>query len=197
MRTVARGLIAIALLVVIGASPAPAAAGIRTQARIFRPFNAAGRATLRVQSRSGYCFTGSLAINRRNAWRCLVGNFLYDPCFSAAWVRGVVICPNLRLNGGVRIRLTRALPRRFARRGAPSLARRPWAIQLVNGTHCVYEAGSTNVFRRVRLNYVCGGSNPRYLWGGPNRRVQPWLIRSAPFMPSNLSRHRLIRRAWM
>lgn len=185
-----------ALLFVIGAPAAPAAARIRTQATIFRAFNAAGTPTLRVQSRSGYCFTGSLAINRSDAWRCLVGNFLYDPCFSSARARGVVICPNRQVNGGIRIRLTRALPGRFANRGSPSLSRRPWNIQLVNGTRCVYTSGATDVSRGVRLNYVCGDNNPRYLWGVPNRRVQPWTIRSAPFMPQRF-RQRLIRRAWM
>lgn len=197
MRSLARGLLAIALLVVIGASSAPAAARITTQATIFRPFNGSGAPSIRVQSRSGYCFTGSVAANRSDAWRCFIGNLIYDPCFSSARVPGVVICPNRQVIGGIRIRLTRSLPRRFANRRPPSLANQPWNIQLADGRHCVYSSGATNVIQGVRLNYFCPAGTRYGLWGVPNRRVQPWTIRSAPFTARRLGRRRLIRHVWM
>lgn len=195
VRSHTRGLIVVALFVVIGASPA--AARIRTQATIFRAFNSAGAPTIRVQPRSGYCFTGSAAANRSDAWRCFVGNVIYDPCFSSTRAPGVVICPNRQVNGGIRIRLTRPLPRRFANRRSPSLANRPWNIQLANGRRCVYSSGATNVIQGVRLNYFCPPGTGYGLWGIPNRRAQPWTIRSAPFTATRLGQRRIIRRAWM
>jgi hypothetical protein len=54
---------------------------------IFHPFKADGAPTIHVRSRSGYCYTGSLTIARSDAWRCFVGNYLYDPCFSANLAR--------------------------------------------------------------------------------------------------------------
>lgn len=137
-----------------------------------------------------------MAANRRDAWRCIAGRFLYDPCFSSPRARGVVICPNLRLNGGIRIRLTRPLPQRLANRRVPSLTNRPWNIQLVNGRRCVYSSGATNVIGGVRANYGCSGAS-YWLWGVPNRRAQPWTIRSGPVTARRLTQRRLIRRAWM
>lgn len=197
VRSLTRGLIAITLFVVVAASPAVAAGPLRTRATIFRGFNAAGRPTLPVRTMSGSCFTGSLAANRRDAWRCSVGRFLYDPCISSPRARGFVICPNLRVNGGIRIRLTRALPQRFANRRAPVLANRPWNIQLANGRHCAYSSGATNFVQGARLNYLCGGGVNYGLWGIPNRGAQPWTIRSAPFNATRLTQRRLIIRAWM
>ena len=197
MRSGARAFVVITLFVVIGASAAPAAARITTRATIFRGFGPRGRPTIPVTWRSGYCFTGSLAANRRDAWRCLVGNFLYDPCISSATAPGVVICPNRQVNGGIRIRLTRPLPRQFANRNAPSLANRPWNIQLANGRHCVYSSGASNVIQGIRLNYFCGPALGYGLWGVPNRRAQPWTILSGPFNARRLNQRRLIRRAWM
>ena len=138
-----------------------------------------------------------MTINRRDGWRCFVGRFIYDPCFSAAKAQGVVVCPNLQVNGGIKIRLTRALPQRFGNRGSPSLANQPWNIELASGRHCAFSSGATNVIRGVRLNYFCGAGTHTGLWGFPNRRVQPWTIWSAPFTARRLSQRAVIRRAWM
>src|SRR4051794_37844520 len=58
-------------------------ASVATRARVFRPFTASGRSRLHTKTRRGECFTGSLATVRRDAWRCIVGNGLIDPCFSS------------------------------------------------------------------------------------------------------------------
>lgn len=197
MRNVTRVLIAIAFFAVIGVSPAPAAARITTRATIFRGFGPRGRPTIPVRTRSGYCWTGSSASTRRDAWRCFVGNLIYDPCISAAQAPGRVVCPNRQMNGGIMIRLTRPLPRRYANHRPPSLANRPWNIQLANGRHCVYSSGASNVVHGIRLNYFCPAGTGYGLWGIPIRRTQPWTIRSAPFSATNLNQRRMIRRVWM
>jgi hypothetical protein len=199
VRIVARGFVAslmipgLALIVVAPAS----AAGQMTKATVFRAFSPDGAPTIPVRSRSGYCFTGSLTINRRDAWRCFVGNYIYDPCFSSPNASGVVICPNLQVNGGISIQLTKALPRQYADVGAPSLRDQPWNIELTSGRHCAFASGASNVIQGVRLNYFCGSTVHFGLWGFPNRRTQPWTILTAAFSANSLHQRRAIRHAWM
>ena len=126
------------------AAPASVRARTRTKATVFQPFTSTGAPSLHTRAKSGYCYVGSLAIDRRDAWRCFVGNFLYDPCFSSSRAHGMVICPNIDVDGGVGIRLTRALPRGQGNRGAPSLNRQPWNIELTSGHHCAFSSGASN-----------------------------------------------------
>lgn len=197
MRTATRGLIVVLALAAIASSPASAAAATTTKATVFQAFTSAGAPTIPVVNKSGYCFTGALTVNRSDAWRCFVGNFLYDPCFSSTSAAGVVICPNVEVNRGVKIRLTRALPRGQADPGKPSLANQPWDIQLMSGRHCAYSSGASNVIHGVRLNYFCGAGVNFGLWGFPNRHAQPWTIWSAPFTAKSLNQRVAIRHVWM
>ncbi len=190
---------AITVFAVIGGPPSPAAARTartQTTATIFRAFSSAGVPTIQVQSKSGHCFAPSLTSNRGDAWRCLVGNFILDPCFSSTKARGVVVCPDRQLNGGIMIRLTRGFPRP-ANRSQPSLATIPWNIELANGQHCLLSSGASTVIHGVRLNYFCDPGTRYGLWGFPNRRAEPWTILSAPFTAKRLTRRLVIVRVWM
>ena len=197
MPSIARRLILTAVVASIVVAAPPATARIRTTATIFGAFSSTGAPTIHTRSRSGYCYTGALTTDRRDAWRCFVGNSIYDPCFSSSHARGVVICPDLAVNSGIKIRLTTALPLRYADRGAPSLKHQPWNIELTSGRHCAFASGASNVVHGVRLNYFCGAGNNNGLWGYPDRRVQPWTILIAPFTATALHQRRSIRHAWM
>lgn len=200
MRSVVRALVAATVAVGIAgftAAPAPSAGQIATRATVFDAFTPNGVPAIPVWSKTGYCWTGSLTINRSDAWRCSVGNYIYDPCFSSPHASGVVICPDRRLNSGISIRLTRALPRQYADPGAASLSDQPWDIELANGRHCVLTSGASNVIHGLRLNYFCGPTVHFGLWGFPNRRAQPWTIRVAPFTATSLHQRRAIHDAWM
>jgi hypothetical protein len=151
------------------------------------------RGALPTVSRSGYCWTGSLATERNDAWRCLVGNLIYDPCFSSSDAPGVVICPFASLRRGVEIYLSRALPRRYAGHQHPSLAGNPWNIELADGEHCVFITGATTVVDGKRLSYVCPGRRRYGLWGRPIRRAEPWTIIGAAFTATHLHGRRLIK----
>jgi hypothetical protein len=107
-----------------------------------------------------------------------------------------VICPDRQLNGGIMIRLTRALPRP-ANRGSPSPATVPWNVQLANGQHCLLSSGASTAIHGVRLNYFCDPGTKYGLWGFPDRRAQPWTILSAPFTAKRLTQRLVIVRAWM
>jgi hypothetical protein len=179
------------------AVPASAVARTTTTATIFHAFKADGTPTLHTRSKSGSCFTGALTINRSDAWRCIVGNFLFDPCFSSALAPGKVICPNAQVNGGIEIRLTKGLPRAMGDHRRPSLRDQPWNIQLTNGRHCVFSSGASNFVNGLRLNYFCGSSGKLGLWGFPTRKTEPWTILSGPSTAKHLHARSAIRRAWM
>lgn len=197
MRGATRALTVFAVLAASIVATAPASARPRTQATIFEAFTSTGAPTIPVKVKSGYCYTGSLTINRNDAWRCLTGNFLYDPCFSSAKAPSVVICPNLQVNGGIEIRLTKPLPRHQADPGVPSLAHQPWDVLLENGKHCAFSSGASNELHGLRLNYFCASKTRYGLWGYPNRHVEPWTILSGPALAKSLHTRRAIRHAWM
>lgn len=48
---------------------------IATKVNIFKPQGEA----LKIEK--GFCWTGSLAISRDDAWRCMVRSNIFDPCF--------------------------------------------------------------------------------------------------------------------
>lgn len=200
VRSVVRGLVLISVVAGMTAFLAASSLGagqVATNATVFEAFTPSGAPAIPVWSKAGYCWTGSLTINRSDAWRCFVGNYIYDPCFSSPHDSGVVICPDRQLNSGISIRLTRALPQQYADPGAPSMSNQPWNVQLASGRHCVLSSGASNVIHGVRLNYFCGRTVHFGLWGFPNRRTEPWTIRIAPFTATSLHRRRAIRHAWM
>ncbi|MBV8806281.1 MAG: hypothetical protein JO042_14585 [Sinobacteraceae bacterium] len=147
-------------------------------------------------SRSGYCWTGSLTANRNDAWRCFVGNLIYDPCFSSDQMPGAVICPNPWLTGGIEIQLTQSLPSQLGNNPPPSTNGEPWNIQLTNGQHCTLVSGASSVVEGKRLNYVCTGASSYGLWGFPDRHSEPWTILGAPFTATHLHDRRAISILW-
>lgn len=187
-------LAAVSLLLLV---PFAAQARVKTKATVFRAFRANGKPAIANRTKHGSCYTGSLTIDRNDAWRCQAGNFLYDPCFSSPKARGVVLCPGVQLRFAVKIRLTKGLPRAYADHGRPSLSDQPWNLQLMDGEHCGFSSGATSVVQGKRLNYFCSSSGQTGLWGYPNRHTHPWSILSGPFTAKSLHQHRLIRHAWM
>ena len=68
---------------------------------------------LPVQQKSGNCWVNSIAQPyRKDAWRCMVGTIIYDPCFETQQA-GIVYCPMDLLAGAgdtVLIKLLKPLP---------------------------------------------------------------------------------------
>ncbi len=169
-----------------------------TLARVYRPFRANGTSTLRTHARRGYCWTGSASADRRDAWRCVSGNLIADPCFSASMTARSVVCPSGPWSrSGLRLELTRTLPLRFANHARPSLKAQPWAIELVDGRRALFASGASEVAEGERLNYFFGADGKEGLWGYPDRGAEPWTILVAPFGAQRLSARAGIRRAWM
>jgi len=179
--------VAVVALTVLLAVAASAVASPATKATVFHAFTAAGAPSLPTKTASGYCWTGSLAAERGDAWRCFVGNEIHDPCFSSSAAHGIVLCPNEQLTSDTEIHLTRPLPTAQADNGTPSIHDRPWLIEVgpkcstspspTNCIRCEFAPGAQPSANGKRLNYECSGALAGFgAFGLPNRNVEPWTI---------------------
>jgi hypothetical protein len=177
------------------ASPTATAGGSRTKTIIYRAFAASGKPAIHVtKTVRGFCWEGSLAAARDDAWRCLSGNGIYDPCFSSGKARGIVLCvPEPWKKSGVKIKLTRPLPKPYA--GKPSTNGLPWGIETTSGLRCVAATGATAAIGHVRANYGCL-TGEDWLWGSPSRKSEPWTIYIAPLNARKLSARVKVAIAW-
>ncbi|HXW75829.1 MAG TPA: hypothetical protein VEJ20_00300, partial [Candidatus Eremiobacteraceae bacterium] len=150
------------------ANPAP------TKVETYKPFSghqlAAG---LVVSSRvRGSCWEGSMAdYARSDAWRCMSGNDIYDPCFSGKLNGSLaVVCGDPWSNRVVVMSLSAALPAA----NAPEAGADPWALELGDGARCALITGATGEVDGMRLNYGCTENESAY--GSPHRSNGAWTI---------------------
>ncbi|MDQ6804550.1 MAG: hypothetical protein M3065_06200 [Actinomycetota bacterium] len=185
----------IAVGVVAGAGTSVALAGAtQTRVIVYQAFTSAGKPAIHVTSTSrGHCAGGSAAINRADAWRCLAGNLVYDPCLSSTKATGIVLCPlGPWTSSSAEIKLTSRLT--GANKGKPSTSGHPWAIE-TSSDKCVAATGATSILDHLRANYYCQ-TTKNALWGYPSRTSEPWTIYSAPGTATKLTRKVAIRVAW-
>ena len=115
----------------------------------------------------GSCWSSSLAAGRDDAWRCMRGNYIFDPCFSSPKAQGVVLCVvSPWSKSGVEIVLTKRLPNPYA--GRPSTTGLPWAIQTSAGLRCGFvtrrhgcATGRASQLRLRQQRMVVGVSLPQ------------------------------------
>jgi hypothetical protein len=175
--------------------------GVRAQLtslHIFAPFNggaiAAGVKIKRTAR--GYCWTSSGADSRPDAWRCFLGNYILDPCFSnQANATRFVLCAESPWSRLVRLKLTKALPLSLANKetGRPT-AKAPWAIELIGGTRCTALTGATGAIAGLGLDYGC--TNGGLLAGTPRRDAGAWWIFYAPSYRAKALTTKHISQAW-
>jgi hypothetical protein len=125
------GAIALALALAGALAGGASALPLATSLHIYSPFAADGIAAgVHVTKHGrGYCWEGSLADNRSDAWRCFLGNLILDPCFSTeTGSSSFVLCADSPWSGVVRLTLTRRLPRRYGNRGGDPSTKPPWAV---------------------------------------------------------------------
>jgi len=121
----------------------------------------------------GYCFTSSLATGAGDAYRCIQGNAIHDPCFAASAHASTVACFLDPWHAVTLLSLERPLP-------PHSGAQRddlPWAIETADGRRCVFLTGATAPMGGERINYGCVDGS--YLIGAADTRAPLWTIRSA------------------
>jgi hypothetical protein len=165
------------VLVVAGAGAAVAAVLLRTDHTghlpVFTPQGALSSQFHVGSHGSGYCWTASLATGASDAYRCMQGNAIHDPCFVDPVNHAMVACFIDPWHPVTMLRLDRPLPRHGPVLGSPL----PWAIVTSDGRHCVFLTGATAPMGGERINYGCVGGS--YLIGVPDRSHPLWTIRSA------------------
>lgn len=115
--------------------------------------------TLPPQTKDGYCWVSSVAQPyRADAFRCMVDNSVYDPCF-AGQTAGFVVCqmnPLLQGNAFV-IKLTKPLPQI-----SPVQAKENWAwfIEFEDGTFCAPYTGTKPFVAGYDIYYGCKSNTP-------------------------------------
>src|SRR5919201_181172 len=127
-----------------------------TKTVVFHPRGAQGKPL------TGSCAMGaSLALPRADTWRCIVGNMIYDPCFSTAPHATAVICDASPFKPiGIRVQLPTPLPTH-----PPVHRQQVWMMQLGNGVICGFLTGATAGIQGQRINYGC--TDKTFVLGNP------------------------------
>jgi hypothetical protein len=111
-------------------------------------------ALVRGPAQKGRCWTTSIALPRKGAWRCMVGNAIHDPCFQVAGKTDAVVCgadPTQR-RAGFTLRLAEPLPQQKA----PVTSPRPWIVELADGSKCRPYTGTMPFVEGLPpLSYYC------------------------------------------
>jgi hypothetical protein len=187
-----------AIVVLGGPVSGPSAHASGTSIHLYAPFNGSGSARgVRIaRIASGYCWTTSDTDVRADAWRCFVGNYIHDPCFSnTGHAVKYVLCPLFRPGSRVlRINLTKRLPKRSAATGDPTRFA-PWAVQTTGGRWCTILSGATGLIRGLRINYGCTGGG--ILLGDPKRTTSTWTIFYASSFDSKQFVSTSLTAAWL
>jgi hypothetical protein len=125
-----------------------------TATHVFAAFDQGGAPAAGVAAhRSGSCWTSSITVSARAAYRCFAGNQILDPCFASSASRStrVVDCYADPWSHAVQLTLSRKLPAP----GAPLKISQPWALELAGGNHCVVTTGTAPVVAGVTMRYQC------------------------------------------
>ena len=87
----------------------------------------------------------------------MVGNEIYDPCFSNSGLTGAVICDANPAKGtsGFILKLTKPLPEPSS--GAP-VHPRPWLVKLADGSTCEIQTGTIAFVAGLDVPYGCSDS---------------------------------------
>ena len=161
-----------------GAASAPATT--RTTVEVFAPWQANDSLSSGVtvtKRLSGTCWTGSIAVDDPQVWRCMSGNNILDPCFAAedGTTTSQLACDPQPWNGKlILLHLTSALP--MSEANPANSSNNPssgWAIQLGNGDKCFVSTGANGEVDGVLIVYYCDSGNSA---GQLNEHRQPWTV---------------------
>lgn len=176
------------------ATPAPAATA-QTTVVIFNPWASSGLRSGFIVSQKvkGSCWTHSLATERPDAWRCMAGNDIYDPCFSSSPHEGMVACAEGPFSKRiVLMTLTKPLTDNVKLTGelwGLRLRSAPWGLRLLSGDRCVFAEGATDAVGGERLNYACAKTG--WILGVPDRSTAIWTARSVDWPHNHVTQVRI------
>jgi len=129
----------------------------------------------------GSCWTGSIAVARPDAWRCMVGDNVLDPCFASPGKMYAVCEPNpVTGDPGIRLKLTNPLPQANV---APVKSKdNAWLVQLADGTICKPVTGATWEVQGKWVSHYCQSREESWeigLLGGLNTKNFLWTAEKA------------------
>jgi hypothetical protein len=105
----------------------------------------------------GYCWTNSIAATRPDAWRCMAGNEIFDPCFQSSDRTSVQCDPDpAKRNAGFRLKLTQPLPKPDIPTEAEAMSKgNGWLIELYDGTLCRPATGARGLVDDKMVTCYC------------------------------------------
>ena len=108
-------------------------------------------------TREGRCWTNSIAAPRPDAWRCMAGNEIFDPCFEATDGKSVVCNPDpAKGYEGFGLKLTEPLPKPEIPAAATANAGGTgWLVELFDGTLCSPATGARGVLDGKMITHYC------------------------------------------
>src|SRR5579862_2319008 len=131
-RRTAATVVATLAVLVVGSAQATTAPTKIVHFRVFTPSGAVVGVRM-TRTLRGSCFSGSIGLPRPDAWRCMVGNEILDPCLESPKGPSVgLVC--VFGNQAVRLHLTKGLPMRYKNR--PEKTFFAWQLVLANGDVC-------------------------------------------------------------
>ena len=129
------------------------------------------------EKREGSCWTNSNIIQRPDAWRCMIGNEIFDPCYTAQ-DKTTIVCdakPDIEKPSGFVLKLIKPLP-------APDVPNGPSAsasmLELEDGTICDAisgASGATDGVRTERISYSCRMSSKNIVIFGDLKTGKVWI----------------------
>lgn len=162
-----------------------------TELKLYHPFNN-DQASLHIKEKiAGQCWQQSQQLKREEAWRCMAGTKVYDPCFIKAFgASQQALCPQSPWSDDT-VEIELAASHDNSEHLMLDMSKAyPWALELVTGEKCraVDEGGEID---RLPIRYHC--DNDSVLLGHIQRCDPSWRIlqRSSQGVEAAL-----ISRAW-
>ena len=153
----------------------PPRAPAATSVTVYEPWEASGLASgvVAIKHVRGYCWIGAFRSGRQDAWRCLAGNGIEDPCFANPYQAPVSTgaCPTRTPTRVLVLSLTQPLPLRSANSGR-SVG--PWLYQLGDGAQCEAITGTTVSIAGMTAWAAC--SNGATLVGAIHHAREWWVL---------------------
>lgn len=129
------------------------------------------------EKREGSCWTNSNIIQRSDVWRCMIGNEIFDPCYTAQ-DKTTIVCdakPDIKKPSGFVLKLTKPLPASDVPNGPSSSAS---MVELEDGTICDAisgASGATDGVRTERISYSCRMSSKNIVIFGALITGKVWI----------------------
>ncbi len=195
----------IVIIILCAATASQAAASVEiTKTRVIRHIP-----QVPADKSEGSCWTNSNIVHRPDVWRCMSGNMIFDPCYTAR-DKKTIVCdarPDVKKPSGFVLKLTQPLPAPDVFRGASSSAS---MIELEDGTLCdpiSGASGATDGVRTERISYSCRKNSENVVVFGDLKPGKVWMAEKGvlveqknnddlpPFLMKNLQKVN-IRTVW-